>query len=271
MELLKTKFSISKSVKDKTWDFDELAEPFFHRGGDTGCLLMHGFGGTPATVRPVADILAEEGFTVYAPLLRGHGTTLGDMDSYTWEDWLNDAGNAYDRLKAEGVKNIILMGFSMGGVLMSLLAEERDCAGLVLMSAPFRVKRYIRRAATLGRFIPYAELRSNGISKNPNPYLQSYNGVAVSKLRDLSRLMMKARGGLYKISCPVLILQSALDNKVDLSSVDIVKHGVSSKDKEVVWLERSPHGCVYGPEQDKVKKACLEFAERISNRDSASG
>jgi carboxylesterase len=269
MELLRTKIRFSKRVKDKTWDFDELAEPFFHKGGDTGCLLMHGFGGTPATMRPVSDILADEGFTVYAPLLSGHGTTLGDMDSFSWEDWLNDARNAYDRLKAEGVKNIILMGFSMGGVLMSLLAEERECAGLVLMSAPFRVKRYIRRAAKLERLIPYAEISS--VRREPNPYLQSYSGVAVSKLRDLSRLMMKARGGLYKIACPVLILQSVLDNKVDLSSVDIIKHGVSSLDKEVVWLEKSPHGCVYGPEQDKVKKACLEFAERKSDREITSG
>lgn len=268
MELLKAKISFGKSLKDKAWEFNELAEPYFHKGSDTGCLVMHGFSGTPATMRPVCDVLAAEGYTVFAPLLRGHGTTLGDMYSSTWEDWLEDARSAYDRLIVAGVKRVIPMGFSMGGILMSLLAEERECAGLVLMSTPFRVKRYILRAVKLDKVIPYAEMKAE---RTPNPYLQGYDGIAVSKLRDLYRLTLKARGGLYKIDCPVLILQSRFDNKVDLRSVDIIRLGVSSADKEVIWLERSQHGCVYGPEQDKVAKACLDFVNRLSNKKTSSG
>ncbi|OQB23773.1 MAG: Carboxylesterase [Firmicutes bacterium ADurb.Bin182] len=266
MGLLKAKIGFGKAVKYKTWDFDELARPYFYKGGDSGCLLMHGFGGTPATMRHIADALVDAGCTVYAPLLRGHGTTLLDMNSCTWEDWLDDARSAYDKLASEGVKRIFLMGFSMGGVLMSLLAQERDCDGLVLMSAPLRVKQYIQRISKLHRVIPYAEIKS---SKSGNRYLQSYSGIAVDKLRDLYTLTLKVRGGLYKITCPVLVLQSRFDNKVDLKSVNIIKHGVSCKDKKVVWLEKSPHGCVYGPEQDRVARECVEFVQRLSNRDSS--
>src|SRR5215468_4314643 len=55
------------------------AEPFFHSGGSTGVLLCHGFTGSPASLRPWADHLADAGLTVSLPRLPGHGTTWQDM------------------------------------------------------------------------------------------------------------------------------------------------------------------------------------------------
>jgi len=55
------------------------AEPFFHSGGSTGVLLCHGFTGSPGTLRPWADYLAEAGLTVSLPRLPGHGTTWQEM------------------------------------------------------------------------------------------------------------------------------------------------------------------------------------------------
>jgi carboxylesterase len=52
------------------------AGSFFFEGGDTGCLLIHGFTGTPQNIRPLGDFLARRGLTVLAPRLHGHGTSL---------------------------------------------------------------------------------------------------------------------------------------------------------------------------------------------------
>ena len=50
------------------------AEPFRHEGGEVGVLLCHGFTGSPQSLRPWAEYLAERGLTVALPLLPGHGT-----------------------------------------------------------------------------------------------------------------------------------------------------------------------------------------------------
>src|SRR6516165_12269673 len=62
-------------------------EPFEHDGGEVGVLLCHGFTGSPQSLRPWAEYLAERGLTVSLPLLPGHGTRWEDMQVTGWPDW----------------------------------------------------------------------------------------------------------------------------------------------------------------------------------------
>ncbi len=243
--------------------FNELVRPFFHKGDETGCLVLHGFTGTPANIRVVADKLAEAGYTVYAPLLSGHGTTLRDMDAQTGDIWVNDAMQAYDRLVDAGCTRIFLLGLSMGGILCALAAQQRQCDGLVLMSTPFRMRRYLRNAMRMSPALKYLITQTGTARRTQDPYAQGYPGVPLRKLRDLDELTLRARGGLYKLECPILILQSGLDNRVDMKSVPIAQYGVRSKDVTAILLQHSPHGCSYGPERDLVAAYCLEFVQRI--------
>ena len=55
------------------------AEPFSAEGGPVGALVLHGFTGIPASLRPLAEALADAGLTVELPLLPGHGTAVEDM------------------------------------------------------------------------------------------------------------------------------------------------------------------------------------------------
>ena len=43
-------------------------------GGPHGALVLHGFTGSPVSMRPLAEDLAEAGFAVEMPRLPGHGT-----------------------------------------------------------------------------------------------------------------------------------------------------------------------------------------------------
>ena len=57
----------------------EECRPFYHRGGDNGILLVHGFTGSAAHMRPLADELARRGRTVRTINLPGHAQTEEDM------------------------------------------------------------------------------------------------------------------------------------------------------------------------------------------------
>lgn len=250
----------SKKNIQKRRFFDSLAESFLHEGSDVGCVLLHGFTGTPANVLVQARALARGGYTVYAPLLSGHGTTLRDMDAQNENIWIADALAAYDKLLALGCTRIFVMGLSMGGLLASVVAQSRACAGLVLMSTPFLMKGYLYKAKRMSNIMPYILLHGE-TRYQLDSFRQGYSGAPLRKLYDLDRLSIRARGNLYKITCPLLVLQSARDKRVDLESVDIVMNGVHSVEKKHIQLENSPHGCSFGPERELVAQYCVEFVK----------
>ena len=90
------------------------AEPFYRTGGAVGVLLCHGFTGSPQSLRPWAEFLADDGLAVAVPLLPGHGTTWQDMARTTAADW-----NAAVRpgRAARAVPEVFVMGLSLGGCL----------------------------------------------------------------------------------------------------------------------------------------------------------
>lgn len=129
-------------------------DPFFYQGSETGILLIHGFTGTPSELRPMGRYLEKQGYTVYAPLLPGHGTSPEEMECTSWKDWWACVFNAYDRLRLQGkVRQIVAVGLSMGGALALKLAQEREVAGVV----PF-VLLFIYKIKGIGLSIWFAGL-----------------------------------------------------------------------------------------------------------------
>src|SRR5207247_2364206 len=68
-----------------------------------GCLLVHGFTGTPEEMRPLGEALAARGFPVYGVRLAGHGTDVAEPARTRWTDWFAsvEAGGARPRASAE--------------------------------------------------------------------------------------------------------------------------------------------------------------------------
>ncbi|WP_339060383.1 alpha/beta fold hydrolase [Tepidibacillus marianensis] len=122
------------------------SESFFLEGKkSTGILLIHGFTGSPAEMRLLGEYLHRDGYTVYAPILRGHGTTPEEMAQTTKEDWFQSVVEAYNLLKEKGYSSIVAMGLSMGGILALKLAISEKLTAVVPLAAPIYV--YDKRIA----------------------------------------------------------------------------------------------------------------------------
>src|SRR2546430_7371293 len=65
-----------------------------------GCLLVHGFTGTPEEMRPLGEALAARGFPVYAVRLAGHGTDVAELARTRWTDWFASVEAGVARLPA---------------------------------------------------------------------------------------------------------------------------------------------------------------------------
>src|SRR5919108_4631104 len=100
------------------------AEAFTRDGEPVGVLLCHGFTGTPQTMRPWAEYLADAGLTVSVPRLPGHGTTWQNMNRTRSEDWFAEAERSFEELRGK-TDEIFLMGLSLGACIALRIAELR--------------------------------------------------------------------------------------------------------------------------------------------------
>ena len=250
-------------------DFDETAEPFFHKGNHIGCIVLHGIGGTPANVRPLADLLAEKGFTVYAPTLAGHGTTIADLNEKTWKDWVASVYDAYDRLIGEGCDEIIPFGLSLGGVLSVYLAATKKCKACFLFSPAIKMLPFLRIAAVLSPVLPCVNYNVEEELERfkRNPYSQMYTGMCTKSVLELRKLERKLTPILKDITCPVYAVWAGNDDKVAPESAEILKNGIRSPYRDCT-VQDVPHGSTYSSKRDLVYTPTMEWLSELLSEES---
>ena len=109
--------------------------PFFWESGPIGILLVHGFTATTAEVRPLAKALHTRGYTVSGPVLPGHNTYPGEINKFTWRDWVATVEDAYQKL-ASHCEQVFIGGESTGALLALYLAPQHPKIAGLLTFAP---------------------------------------------------------------------------------------------------------------------------------------
>lgn len=134
---------------------DPAHQPFFLAGGDAAALLVHGFPGTPAEMRPLAETLQGQGWTVQGILLPGFGSRFAEILERGHADWLEAVGEALQLLKQK-YSPVLLIGYSLGGALSLGVTAGCEPDGLVLLSPFWRLGSPLQRliGALLRPFLP---------------------------------------------------------------------------------------------------------------------
>lgn len=253
-------------VQREMRDFsDANAQPFYLPGGDHGVLLVHGFTGSAGHMRLIGEALNEQGFTVQAIQLPGHGTRLEDMLKASWQAWLQAAKEAFFSLK-ERCQAVSVAGLSMGGVLALLLAEQTPAASVIPLSAPMAVKNLLAPLARLASpFMPvtYWKNEPRREALLDQRYNYGYSGFPTARAGDLMHLIRLARQNLFAISCPVLVVQSRADETISPNSAQTILNGVRSEKKTALWLEDMPHVVTISRDYPRVAQAMGSFLREV--------
>ncbi len=227
----------------------DRCRPFLHEGGEKGVLLVHGFTGSVAHMRPLGDALADLGYTTMGLNLPGHAQTEADMALTDWRDWLAAVRNAALELRRR-CAFVTVAGLSMGALLALLTAAEGLADACVTLSAPLPMHN---RAAWLEPVVaPFYPRVSKPPAAERHERIDAtfdfgYSGYPTRKLGDLMHLIRLTKKELPNVTCPLLAVQSTGDGAIRQSSADTILRLAGSVQKQLLVLDGVHHVCTLSP------------------------
>ena len=212
-------------------------------GGPAGCLLFHGFSGSPLEMVPLAEALAEEGWTVSVARLAGHGTSPDELAGTTWQDWVASGREAYQDLRRR-CSHVAVVGLSMGGALGLYLAVTEEPAAVVAINTPIRVRPLLATASrAASRMLPHLPVlfRLSPGGREMRSYLSPYNRIPVGLTSEVDRLLLATREMLPRLRMPLLIVQGRRDWVIPRDSGPRIVALARAAPASLLWLPRSGH------------------------------
>jgi len=245
------------------------AEPFSHVGtASTGALVLHGFTGSPSSVRLQAAALAAAGHHVESPRLPGHGTQVDDMLRTTWTDWSTAALDAHDVL-AGRADQIVVMGLSMGGTLALFTALHRPTVKGVICVNPVTIPQPDDVVTMLHEMIADGADVAPGVGSDiadPDVVEVAYDGTPLAPLLSLVDDGLAPMAGRFgEMRMPLRLFTSRQDHVVEPANSENLA-ATYGGEVEHTWLDRSYHVATQDYDRDLINDESARFVARVTSR-----
>jgi carboxylesterase len=248
-------------------------------GSRDAVLLIHGFGDSPDTLRFLAADLHARGFSVYAPLLPGHGRTLEAFRASARGTWLNAARDAYANVAAH-YERVGVVGLSMGGALAVLVSIDQPQVNALVLLAPYiepprTLRLFAQVAPAAGVVMPYF---GRGVGnprsiRDPEERARSlgYGAATPRLLADLEAVATAARGVLGRVRAPTLYVQSRDDNRLTMEAAEETFAAIGAPVKRLEWVSGSGHVITVDYARERVSELVGSWmAEHLRSASGAS-
>lgn len=215
---------------------------------------------------PVTQVLAGHGYAISAPLLPGHGTTWQDMNTTRYADWLGAAEEAAIALAAE-CDTVIAVGMSLGGALICDLAAGRPdlIDGVALINPAFTAENPLLFALpVIKHLVPTLPGLADQIRRPGEPRELAYDRLPLKAFHSFVQRWDGLTRDLVLLKQPVLLLRSAHDELVPVSSGRRFLDNVGSSDVRTVWLPNSAHVATLDYDQALLLEEISAFVHRWS-------
>ena len=235
-------------------------EPFFYKAGDVGCLLIHGFTGTPSSLQPMGKHLSQKGITTLGVRLKGHGTKVEDMHNCYYLDWISSAEQGLWELK-KYCKKVYVSGLSMGGAIALYLTAlyGNYISGVVPVCAPVFMRDCKMIFVPVLKHVVKTVPAIGGNLKDSQAVEITYDKTSVPAIHQLLILLSQVKRELPSIRQPSLIFASPEDAVVSPDNAPYIYNNISSRDKELVWLDNSYHVATLDYDKELIFNKTAEF------------
>ncbi|PSN11364.1 lipase [filamentous cyanobacterium CCP5] len=233
----------------------EALPRLFKAKGDSRAVVicLHGFGGTPYEVVPVAKACAAAGVDVVTVVQPRHGYSRPPVQRREFAQLRADELRATARKVIAQARDrydrVGIFGLSMGGAIALLMAAEQrvDACGV---------------AAAALRLPAVAEILIPALSRAPfylpvfnryPVYLPSYGFYHSYALRALWEISQESRARLGEITCPVWAVHSQKDDTIPPVVMDWMQRDIKAP-LETAWFNKSSHPMPLDIEGDAVSQ-----------------
>jgi len=243
-------------------DFQALGDK---KNGHIGIVLVHGFTGSPAAMRPWAEFLNSKGFTVRVPLLPGHGTKPADLNAVEWSQWPAKVKAEIAELR-KNCSQIFVAGLSMGGGTTLNVAAElgSEISGIILVNPMIHVRGISPSLAFfISRFIKFGKSVGNDIKrKGVTEY--SYDKLPYRGIYQLLTMLKLTRTALPSIKVPMQLFHSVDDHTLPVSNTEIIMREIGSSNKSRIELLNSFHVATLDFDNELIFANSVTFIEGLA-------
>ena len=244
--------------------------------GSPGVLLLHGFGDTPQTLALLARKLHKSGYSLYVPLLPGHGRNMDAFGKSRATDWISAARTALADMRRRH-ESVSIVGLSMGGALAVLIAAEHDDIPAVILIAPYLgMPRVLRLAASVHwaweRFVGEVNSRDPRSIRDPIEREKNlaYGAITGRVLYELSRVVKLARRSLSRVKAPTLIIQSREDPRCPPEVAEFALRTLGAQEKKLIWTEGAGHIITVDYGRERVFTEVEQWLKAHTDRGAAT-
>jgi len=230
-----------------------------------GILLVHGFTGSPASMRPWGEYLNQRGYTVTVPLLPGHGTRPEDLNLVKWQEWPAKVENDLNVL-LQSCDKVFICGLSMGGgTTLNVAARySKQLAGIILVNPMIHVKLVPHQLAwVISRFQKMRDSVGDDI-KRPGITEWGYDSLPAVGVYQLLKMLSYTRKRLHDVTAPLQLFHSVEDHTLPVSNTEIIMAGVGSREKNRIELVNSYHVATLDYDQEIIFENSRLFIESHS-------
>lgn len=238
------------------------AEPFRFDGGDDGVLMIHGFSGSPASLRPMGVWLAEQGVSILGLRLPGHGTDLRDFATRPWHEWVAAVDDAFDDLRSR-CSRALVVAQSFGAALGVHLAAQRSAEvdGLALLSPYLFDARLM--VLPVARFVKRRSKAVGDDIARPGVTELAYPEVPIPALLTMAEFLKIARRDLPTVVAPALVFRPGRDHTIPRSNARRVLDALGSPRKGLVECPDSYHVISLDHDAPMAQARILDFLSTL--------
>jgi len=243
-------------------------------------VLIHGLSEHTGRYEALGQQLSRAGYAVRGLDLRGHGLSGGDRIFIpSFAVYHDDVAAFLGRVRREHPgKPLFLFGHSMGGLVVALLATQRDLdlCGLILSAAAVRVsdgvaptlRLFARLAGILAPRLRIVTLRSAKLSRDPRVAADFerdrlvYHGRMPNRTgAEILRASRRVQRRLESIRLPLLVLHGTGDEVTDPQGSRQLVERAASADKTLKLYDGLWHDLFHEPEKEQVTRDLIDWLE----------
>jgi carboxylesterase len=237
------------------------------KNGHIGVVLVHGFTGSSASMRPWGEFLHAKGYSVRVPLLPGHGTKVEDLNNTKWQEWPAKVTFELSELQ-KTCDTVFLVGLSMGGgtVLNVAASNNEKIAGIILVNPMIYVKGV---PVELAFFISRLQKLRTSVGddiKRPGVTEWGYDALPTRGIYQLLKMLRLTRRNLEDVTAPVQLFHSVEDHTLPVANTEIILNEIGSSSKSRIELVNSYHVATMDYDQELIFQNSLTFIEGLTSR-----